>query len=188
MALRRLPPSRSVTQRPRVGPGSAISAWRFCYCVLTQSGRAFCDPMDCSPPGSFVHGILQAGILEWVAISSSGGPSRPRGQSRVSCISCPVGGVFAAAPPGSPRGPVVTAKGAAGGADLVPLPGVGGGRLLLMSHGPEPVSAPETFLPRARGGARHLEEPRGLSSQSRSPDGVSGSDFVTGSSQEGTLA
>ena len=30
-----------------------------------------CDPMDCSPPGSSVHGILQAGILEWVAISSS---------------------------------------------------------------------------------------------------------------------
>ena len=40
-------------------------------CVLvTQSCLTLCDPMDCSPPGSSVHGILQARILEWVAISS----------------------------------------------------------------------------------------------------------------------
>ena len=39
-------------------------------CVLvTQSCLTFCDPMDCSPPGSSVHGILQARILEWAAIS-----------------------------------------------------------------------------------------------------------------------
>ena len=37
-----------------------------------------CDPMDCSPPGSFIHGILQARILEWVAIPSSRGSSQPR--------------------------------------------------------------------------------------------------------------
>ena len=36
-----------------------------------------CDPMDCSPPGSSAHGILQARILEWVAISSSRGSSHP---------------------------------------------------------------------------------------------------------------
>ena len=36
-----------------------------------QSRLSLCDPMDCSPPGSSVHGILQARILEWVAISSS---------------------------------------------------------------------------------------------------------------------
>ena len=43
-----------------------------CLCVLvTQSCLTFCDPMDCSPPGSSVHSILQAGILEWVAISFS---------------------------------------------------------------------------------------------------------------------
>ena len=36
-----------------------------------------CNPMDCSPPGSSVHGILQARILEWVAISSSRGSSPP---------------------------------------------------------------------------------------------------------------
>ena len=37
-----------------------------------QSCLTLCDPMDCSPPGSFVHGILQARILEWVAAPSSG--------------------------------------------------------------------------------------------------------------------
>ena len=41
-------------------------------CVLvTQLCPPLCDPMDCSPPGSSIHGILQARILEWVAISSS---------------------------------------------------------------------------------------------------------------------
>ena len=37
-----------------------------------------CDSMDCSPPGSSVHGILQAGIVGWVAMPSSRGSSRPR--------------------------------------------------------------------------------------------------------------
>ena len=41
------------------------------------------DPMDCSPPGSSVHGILQARILEWVAMPSYSGPSRPRDQTHV---------------------------------------------------------------------------------------------------------
>ena len=36
--------------------------------VLTQSCPTLCDPMDCSPPGSSVHGILQARTLEWVAV------------------------------------------------------------------------------------------------------------------------
>ena len=44
-----------------------------------------------SPPGSFVHGISQARILEWVAISSSRGSSQPRDQTRVSCVA---GGFF----------------------------------------------------------------------------------------------
>ena len=46
----------------------------------TQSCPTLWDPVDCSPPGSSVHGILQAGILEWVAISSSRGSSRPKDQ------------------------------------------------------------------------------------------------------------
>ena len=48
-----------------------------------QSCPTLCDPMDCSPPGSSVHGILQARILEWVAISSSRGSSQPRDQIRL---------------------------------------------------------------------------------------------------------
>ena len=45
-----------------------------------------CDPMDCSPRGSSVLGILQARILEWVAISFSRGSSQPRDRTQVSCI------------------------------------------------------------------------------------------------------
>ena len=44
---------------------------------IAQSCPTLCDPMDCSPPGSSVRGILQARILEWVAISSSRGSSQP---------------------------------------------------------------------------------------------------------------
>ena len=46
--------------------------------VLTQSLATLCDSMDCSLPGSSVHGILQARILEWVAIPFSRGSSQPR--------------------------------------------------------------------------------------------------------------
>ena len=52
------------------------------HSVVSDSLR----PMDCSPPGSSVHGILQARILEWVAISFSRGSSQPRNQTQVSCI------------------------------------------------------------------------------------------------------
>ena len=47
-----------------------------------------CDPMDCSPPDSSVHGISQARNLEWVAISSFKGSSQPRDRICISCISC----------------------------------------------------------------------------------------------------
>ena len=56
-------------------------------CVLAaQSCSTFYDPMDYSPPGSSVHEILQATILEWVTISFSRGSSRPRNGTSVSCI------------------------------------------------------------------------------------------------------
>ena len=51
-----------------------------------QSYLTLCDPMDCDPPGSFVHGISQARILEWVAVSFSRGSSQYRDRTRVSCI------------------------------------------------------------------------------------------------------
>ena len=47
--------------------------WKEPACMLSHV--RLCDPLDCSPPGSSVHGILQERILEWVAISSSRGSS-----------------------------------------------------------------------------------------------------------------
>ena len=56
-------------------------------CVLSHFSRVrLCDPVNCSLPGSSVLGILQAGILKWVAISSSRGSSRPRNRACISCI------------------------------------------------------------------------------------------------------
>ena len=60
--------------------------------LVAQSCPTLCNPMDCSPPGSSVHVILQARILEWVAILFSRGSSRPRDRTWVSCIA---GGFFA---------------------------------------------------------------------------------------------
>ena len=54
----------------------------FSHEVMSDS----CNPMDCSPPGSSVHEISQTIMLEWVAISFSGGSSRPRDPIYVSCI------------------------------------------------------------------------------------------------------
>ena len=47
-----------------------------------------CNPMDCNLPGSCVHWVLQASILEWAAISSSRESSQPRDQTCISCVSC----------------------------------------------------------------------------------------------------
>ena len=55
--------------------------------------------MDCSPPGSFVHGIFQARILEWIAVPSCKGSSQPRNQTHVSCT----GKFFTIEPPGNPK-------------------------------------------------------------------------------------
>ena len=54
-----------------------------CTCVLVaQLCLTLCHAMDCSPPGSSVHGILQAIVLEWVAIPSSRGSFQLRAQTR----------------------------------------------------------------------------------------------------------
>ena len=68
--------------------------------LVTQSSPTLCDPMDYSPPGSSVRGILQARILEWVAISFSRGSSQPRDGTQVSCVA----GTFfiPSEPPGKP--------------------------------------------------------------------------------------
>ena len=53
---------------------------------VAQSCLTLCDPMECSLPGSSVHGIFQEIVLEWIAISFSRGSSRPRDQTPVSHI------------------------------------------------------------------------------------------------------
>ena len=55
---------------------------------LLQLCPTLCHPMDCSPPGSSVHGISQSRILEWVAVSFSRASSQPRYRTHISCISC----------------------------------------------------------------------------------------------------
>ena len=87
----------------------------FNFIVVNLQGRSFqslelllscgvvsnsCIPMDCSSPGSSVHVISQARILEWVAISFSKGSSLPRDRTHISCI---VGRFFTTEPPGKPQ-------------------------------------------------------------------------------------
>ena len=55
-------------------------------CVYQQLSHFQLFAAPCGPPGSSVHGILQARILEWIAVSFSRGSSQPRDQTRVSCI------------------------------------------------------------------------------------------------------
>ena len=57
-------------------------------CYVIQSYPTLCDPVDCSPPGSSLHGILQARILAWIAVPSSRGSSWPRDRTRASRVSC----------------------------------------------------------------------------------------------------
>ena len=70
-----------------------------CVCSVIQSSLILCKPMNCSPAGSSGHAILQAIILEWVAISLFRGSSQPRDQT---CISCLAGRFFTTEPPGKP--------------------------------------------------------------------------------------
>ena len=62
--------------------------------VTAQSCLTLCGPVDCSPRGSSVHGILQARVLEWVAMASSRGSSQPRDRTCISWISCTDGRVL----------------------------------------------------------------------------------------------
>ena len=65
-----------------------VPRWSMHACMYAQSCQTLSDPMDCSPPGFSVLGIFQARTLEWVAVSFSRGPSRPRDRTGVSRISC----------------------------------------------------------------------------------------------------
>ena len=70
-----------------------------CVCVCELSHVWLCKPMDCSLPGSSVHGILKTRILEWVTISSSRVSFWPRDQASMSCIA---GGFFTTELPDKP--------------------------------------------------------------------------------------
>ena len=54
--------------------------------LVIPACKILCDPMECSPPGSYVLGILQVRMLEWVAIPFSRGSSQSRDRNWVSCI------------------------------------------------------------------------------------------------------
>ena len=72
---------------PEVYPTPNHQLPNCCCCLVAKSRPTLCGPMDCNPPGSSVHGICQARILEWVAISFSRGSSRPKDRTHVSCVS-----------------------------------------------------------------------------------------------------
>ena len=74
------------------------------HAQLLQLWPTLCDSKGCSPPGSSVPGILQARILEWVAMPSSRRSSQTRHWTQVSCVSCIEGDFFTTEPPGKPQG------------------------------------------------------------------------------------
>ena len=86
--------------RPTRGPHT-------CVCSGTQSCLTLYDAMDCSPPGSSVHGISQVRILEWVAISSSGDFPNPRIEPESPTSPALTGRFFTTEPPGKSTPPPV---------------------------------------------------------------------------------
>ena len=80
-----------------------VMLWCTSACMRAQllSHVWLCNPMNYSSPGSSLHGILQARILQWVAISFSRGSSQSRDQTHNSCLA---GGFFTTEPPGKPHG------------------------------------------------------------------------------------
>ena len=61
-----------------------LAIWHLSEGKVAQLCPTLCNPMDCSLPGSSVHGILQAKILEWVSVPFSKESSQPRDQTQVS--------------------------------------------------------------------------------------------------------
>ena len=70
-------------------PADTVLIFKYDHCVCAQSHLTFHDPIDCSLPGSSVHGIFQAKILEWVAITCLKESSQPRDWAESpACESC----------------------------------------------------------------------------------------------------
>ena len=95
----------TVQQHRRVSLLQIFLSKYYYMCMHTKSFQSWPtlrNPMDCSPPGSSVHGLLQARVLEWVAMYFSRGSSRPRNQTHVSCLLHWQVGSLPLAPPGKP--------------------------------------------------------------------------------------
>ena len=93
----------------RVSSWAGSAPWCWSETVLVaQSCLTLCDPMDWGPPGSSVHGILKARILEWVAISFSRGSSWPRDWTWVSCIASGFFTIWATREAWSAKDPAMT--------------------------------------------------------------------------------
>ena len=78
-----------------------------CCCLVSKSWLTFCNPVDCNLPGSSIHGISQARILEWVAISFFRGSSRSRDWTHIFSWA---GGFFTTGPPGKPTASLQTSN------------------------------------------------------------------------------
>ena len=96
-------PSTTLHSTPGSDYQEIVMTWYGTYllicmcCVCAQSLQLYptlCNHIECSLPGSSVHGILPARLLEWVAMPSSRGSFQPRNQTHVSGISCIAGGFF----------------------------------------------------------------------------------------------
>ena len=99
------PVSWEVPVPPMVSPGCVCVCVCVCVCLhmlSLQSCPSLYDPTDCSPPGSSVHGILQARILESLVMPSSKWSSQTRNQTCVSQIFCVAAGFFTAELQGKP--------------------------------------------------------------------------------------
>ena len=76
-------------------PSNSLESYDACVRVKSlQLYPILCNPTDCSLPGSFVHGILQTGILEWIVIPFSRGSSSPRDWTHVISLTPPLAGRF----------------------------------------------------------------------------------------------
>ena len=87
-------PGRHWPYCPGIGLASLFCSWSFCSAQSVQFYLTLCEPRDYSLPGSPVHGILQARILEWAVMPSSRGSSLPRDWTRNSWVSCISGRFF----------------------------------------------------------------------------------------------
>ena len=95
--MARVPPRLGTMSHKLFCNGDCLLVCCCCCYLIIKLGLTLCDPMDCSLPGSSVHGLCQARILEWVAIFFSRGSFNPRDQTSVSCLA---GWFFITEPPG----------------------------------------------------------------------------------------